>query len=71
MLCTFGCLCFPYLWDYVPNKLSPKSSPYVFLGYTPFTKVFVVLIARYNVFISLDILWNYISLCEWLYPTTS
>ena len=40
MLRTFGCLCFPYLRDYAPNKLSPKSSPCVFLGYSPLHKGF-------------------------------
>jgi hypothetical protein len=54
VLRTFGFLCFPYLRDYAPNKLSLKSSHCVFLGYTPFTRVFIVLIARHNVFISLD-----------------
>nr|CAN83877.1 hypothetical protein VITISV_014760 [Vitis vinifera] len=37
---TFGCLCFPYLRDYSPNKLSPKSTPYVFLGYSTLHKGF-------------------------------
>jgi len=40
MLCTFGCLCFPYLLDYAPNKLSSKSAPCVFLGYSPLHKGF-------------------------------
>lgn len=40
LLRTFGCLCFPYLRDYAPNKLSPKSSPCVFLGYSPLHKGF-------------------------------
>lgn len=29
---TFGCLCFPYLRDYMLNKLSPRSIICVFLG---------------------------------------
>jgi hypothetical protein len=29
----FGCLVFPYLRDYAPHKLSPRSCPCVFLGY--------------------------------------
>ena len=53
MLCTFGCLCFSYLQDYAPNKLSPKSAPCVFLGYSPLHKGFVVLTTRQNVFMSL------------------
>ncbi|RVW27169.1 Retrovirus-related Pol polyprotein from transposon RE1 [Vitis vinifera] len=40
MLRTFGCLCFPYLRDYSPNKLSPKSTPCVFLGYNTLHKGF-------------------------------
>ncbi|KAJ0020182.1 hypothetical protein Pint_32712 [Pistacia integerrima] len=40
MLHTFGCLCFPYLRDYAPNKLSLKSSSCVFLGYSPLHKGF-------------------------------
>jgi hypothetical protein len=30
----FGCLVFPYLHDYAPHKLSPRSRPCVFLGYS-------------------------------------
>ncbi|KAJ6945155.1 Retrovirus-related Pol polyprotein from transposon RE1 [Populus alba x Populus x berolinensis] len=40
MLRTFGCLCFPYLRYYAPNKLSLKSAPCVFLGYSPLHKGF-------------------------------
>jgi hypothetical protein len=31
---VFGCKCFPYLGDYQHDKLSPKSLPCVFLGYS-------------------------------------
>lgn len=31
---VFGCLVFPYLRDYAKNKLSPRSLPCVFLGYS-------------------------------------
>lgn len=40
MLRTFGCLCFPYLRDYAPHKLSPKSTPCVFLDYSTLHKGF-------------------------------
>jgi transposase InsO family protein len=31
---VFGCKCFPYLGDYRHDKLSPKSLPCVFIGYS-------------------------------------
>ena len=33
-------LCFPYLKDYSPNKLSPKSTSCIFLGYSTLHKGF-------------------------------
>nr|GEV19706.1 hypothetical protein [Tanacetum cinerariifolium] len=32
---TFSCLCYPFLGDRRPNKLSSKSTPCIFLGYAP------------------------------------
>jgi hypothetical protein len=32
---SFGCLCFPWLKPYTNNKLQPKSTPCVFIGYPP------------------------------------
>lgn len=40
ILRTYGCLFFPYLSDYGPHKLSPKSTPRVFLGYSTLQKSF-------------------------------
>lgn len=34
----FGCCCYPWLKPYAPNKLAPKSTPCVFLGYCDNTK---------------------------------
>ena len=31
---TFGCICFPYLGNYVHNKLMPRSVECVFVGYS-------------------------------------
>ncbi|KAD6795087.1 hypothetical protein E3N88_05983 [Mikania micrantha] len=31
---TFGCLTYPLLRDYAPNKLAPRSLPCVFIGYS-------------------------------------
>ena len=36
----FGCRVYPYLRDYIPNKLSPCSIPCIFLGYSPAHKGF-------------------------------
>jgi hypothetical protein len=37
---TFGCLCYPYLRDYVSHKLAPKTTPCVFIGYSSTHKGF-------------------------------
>ena len=36
----FGCRVYPCLRDYMPNKLSPRSIPCIFLGYSPSHKGF-------------------------------
>jgi hypothetical protein len=37
---TFGCLCYPYLRDYVSHKLAPKTTLCVFIGYSSTHKGF-------------------------------
>lgn len=36
----FGCRVFPYLRDYAPNKLAPRSRPCIFMGYSGSRKGF-------------------------------
>uniref|UniRef100_A0A6N2KNP9 Integrase catalytic domain-containing protein n=1 Tax=Salix viminalis TaxID=40686 RepID=A0A6N2KNP9_SALVM len=45
---TFGCLCFPFLRDYMPHKLSPRSIPCVFIGYSSLHKGFRCLDKKNN-----------------------
>lgn len=31
---VFGCLCYPWLRPYTSNKLHPRSTPFVYLGFS-------------------------------------
>ena len=39
----FGCLCFPWLKPHTNHKLQPRSTPYVFLGYSPNQSAYICL----------------------------
>lgn len=41
LLRTFGCLCYPFLGSTRQDKLSPKSSSCIFLGYAPHHKGYI------------------------------
>lgn len=59
LLRTFGCLCFPYLKDYAPHKLSPKSLPCIFIGYSPLHQGFRCLDRRtQRVYISCHVIFD-------------
>ncbi|GJZ09562.1 retrovirus-related pol polyprotein from transposon TNT 1-94 [Tanacetum coccineum] len=56
---TFGCQVFPYLRDYAPHKLAPRSIPCIFIGYSAqhkgyrcldpiSSRIFVTRHARFN-----------------------
>jgi hypothetical protein len=59
---TFGCLCYPYIRDYVSHKLAPKTTPCVFIGYSSIHKGFRCLdrIAQ-HVFISRHVIFDEIN----------
>ncbi|KAI0500672.1 hypothetical protein KFK09_018888 [Dendrobium nobile] len=40
ILRPFGCRCFPWTKPLTPNKLAPRSVPYIFIGYTIHNKGF-------------------------------
>lgn len=42
-LCTFGCLCYPWIRPYGNNKFSHRSTPCVFLGYSLTQSAFICL----------------------------
>jgi hypothetical protein len=56
---TFGCLCYPYLRDYVSHKLAPKTTPCVFIGYSSTHKGFRCLDrTTQHVFISRHVIFD-------------
>ncbi|RVW71301.1 Retrovirus-related Pol polyprotein from transposon RE2 [Vitis vinifera] len=40
---SFGCLCYPWLRPYTSHKLESRSSPYVFVGYSPTQSAYLCL----------------------------
>lgn len=45
---SFGCVCYPWLRPYSSHKLSPKSKPYIFLGYSLTQSAYMCLEASTN-----------------------
>src|SRR4051812_4234879 len=46
-LCSFGCLCYPWLRPYAPHKLAPRSVPCVFLAIS-YLKVYICVLTQCN-----------------------
>ncbi|PKU73657.1 Retrovirus-related Pol polyprotein from transposon TNT 1-94 [Dendrobium catenatum] len=56
---VFGCLCYPWLKPYVNNKLSPLSSPCVFIGYAVQQKGYHCLDMKTNkIYVSRHVVFN-------------
>ena len=65
-LISFGCACYPYLTPYNKNKLQPKSTECIFLGYPPLFKGYIYLDPSSNrIYIACFVLFN-----ESLFPFT-
>src|SRR3954462_13651844 len=56
---VFGCACYPYLGDYLTNKLLPRTNECVFLGYSIQHKGFKCFDRKTGrVYISLNVRFN-------------
>lgn len=55
---TFGCLCFPYTGPYNTHKLSFRTTPCTFLGYTSKQKGYKCMENKGRVFVSRHVVFN-------------
>ena len=61
---SFGCACYPFLRPYNKNKLQPRSTTCIFLGYPPLSKGYICLDPTSNkIYIACHVLFN-----ETLFP---
>ena len=61
---SFGCACYHFLRPYNKNKLQPRSTPCIFLGYPPLSKGYICLDPTSNkIYIACHVLFN-----ETLFP---
>ncbi|KAL4570881.1 hypothetical protein LXL04_026545 [Taraxacum kok-saghyz] len=66
---SFGCLCYPWLRPYSPHKLHPRSTPCIFVGYSPTQSAYYaydpktskIYTSRHVVFVETDFPFNKLS----------
>ena len=66
-LCSFGCLCYPWLHPYAPHKLASRSSSCVFIGYSTLQSAYLYLdLTSSQIYTS-----RHIKFVESIFPFTS